>query len=241
MERVELDIYHLGFEDLMDDDTMLNGIYLNMHRNYYWSDDFSPYYYVAQAKAGFIAVTEVHEGRELLFPEIQYSYALLDFKDLHIGKKVKKLLKEKELELEISEELDVVYEKLKKHHKRSWFTKQYLEILKEASICCENFNVISVIIYDEDEPVAGEIGYIIGRVYTSLSGFSSKEKCYQNYGTAQLVLLSRYLERKGFAFLNLGQPYMDYKIALGAKVYERHTFLERWFDATQADVNISLL
>ena len=46
-----------------------------------------------------------------------------------------------------------------------------------------------------------------------------------------LVLLADYLESQGFAFMNLGQPYMDYKIALGAKVYEREDFLIRWFDA----------
>lgn len=73
--------------------------------------------------------------------------------------------------------------------------------------------------------------YIIGRTYTSLAGFSSREKEYANYGTAQLVLLAQYLEENDFAFLNLGQPYMPYKLDLGAKVYEREEFLELWEDA----------
>lgn len=81
--------------------------------------------------------------------------------------------------------------------------------------------------------IAGELGIIIGRTYTSLSGFSNREKCYRNYGTAQLVLLAQYLEQNGFAFLNLGQPYMPYKLNLGAKVYDRDIFLTRWLKAIQ--------
>ena len=84
--------------------------------------------------------------------------------------------------------------------------------------------------------ISGEIGYIIGKTYTSLSGFSSDEKCYRNYGTAQLVLLAQYLQANGFSFWNLGQPYMDYKLALGAKIYERKAFLARWFEATQVSL-----
>jgi hypothetical protein len=88
-----------------------------------------------------------------------------------------------------------------------------------------------VYIESEGNIVAGEIGYIIGKTYTSLSGFSSKQKKHNNYGTAQLVLLAQYLQEQGFSFWNLGQPYMDYKLALGAKVYERKTFLERWLSS----------
>ena len=70
--------------------------------NYYWSDDYSAEYYIAVAKAGFISVTEEFKGKELLIPEIQHNYALLDFKDLHISRKVQKLLKNKNLQLKVS-------------------------------------------------------------------------------------------------------------------------------------------
>ena len=88
MENVQLGIHHLPYEYLNDTRLLTDLIYSNMIKNYYWSTDFSPAYYIAQAKAGFIAVTDYYEEKELLLPEIQFSYALLDFKDLHISKKV---------------------------------------------------------------------------------------------------------------------------------------------------------
>jgi len=76
--------------------------------------------------------------------------------------------------------------------------------------------------------LAGEIGYIIGSTYTSLSGFSIKEKQYSNWGKLQMVLLSKYLDTNNFSFWNLGHPYMQYKLDMGAKVLSRIEFLERW-------------
>ena len=93
MENVQLGLYYLPYDYFQDPVLMDELIYSNMYKNYYWSDDFSAEYYIAQAKAGFIAVTDYFEEEELLLPEIQFSYAVLDFQDLHISRKVKKLLK----------------------------------------------------------------------------------------------------------------------------------------------------
>ena len=232
IETIQLGIHHLPYDVVTDRKLLQEHIYPDMHKNYYWSEDFSAAYYIAQAKAGFIAVTDSFEEEELLLPEIQFAYTLLDFDDLHISRKVHKLLKQKKLELCIGEELDEVVHAIEMTHKNNWLTPKYLAMLKETQGKDEHFKVISAYIRENHELVAGEIGYIVGRTYTSLSGFTRREKRYNNYGTAQLVLLARYLQKEGFAFWNLGQPYMDYKFALGARVYERSDFLERWFEAT---------
>jgi len=231
MENIQLGIHNLTYADVTSSDILVNNIYPNMYKNYYWSDDFSAAYYIAQAKAGFIAVTDHYEEEQLLLPEIQFSYALLDFKDLHISKKVNTLLNKKSLQLEISQNINEVAEQINTSHKNCWLTSRYLKMLNETHGLDENFELISVAIRDNDILVAGEIGYIIGQTYTSLSGFSSREKKYCNYGTAQLVLLAQYLEKNKFEFWNLGQSYMTYKLALGAKIYERQIFLKRWFSA----------
>ena len=232
MENIVLGIHHLPFEHLQDPLVLHELIYPNMYKNYYWSDDFSAQYYIAQAKAGFIAVTDQYEDQELLLPEIQYTYAVLDFKDLHISKKVKNLLAKKELQLEVTQELDEVVAHINAAHKNCWLSPAYLKMLNATKGLDDNFHLISIAIREEDVLVSGEIGYVIGKTYTSLSGFSSREKCYTNYGTAQLVLLAQYLQASGFAFWNLGQPYMSYKLALGAKIYDRKEFLNRWFKST---------
>ncbi len=233
METIQLGIHHLPYDVVTDRDLLQETVYPDMRKNYYWSEDFSAAYYIAQAKAGFIAVTDHFEEEELLLPEIQFAYTLLDFEDLHISRKVRKLLGHKELQLTISDELDEVAHAIEMTHRNNWLTPKYLNMLKETKGKENHFRVISVSIHEEDELAAGEIGYIIGKTYTSLSGFTRREKRYRNYGTAQLVLLARYLQKEGFAFWNLGQPYMAYKLALGAKVYERAEFLERWFEAVK--------
>ena len=232
MENIQMGIYRLTYDNVMNPHILRDHIYPNMYKNYYWSDDFSAKYYIAQAKAGFIAVTDTYEEEELLLPEIQFSYALLDFKDLHISKKLKKLLKKKCLKLEISQNLHEVVDKINASHKNCWLTPRYFNILRSTQNLDDNFQIISVAIRENDMLIAGEIGYIIGKTYTSLSGFSSREKEYNNYGTAQLILLAQYLEESGFVFWNLGQVYMTYKLDLGAKIYERASFLKRWFKAT---------
>ena len=106
MNNTQLGIQHLSYDDLTDHKTLHKFIYPDMFKNYYWSDDFSAKYYIAKAKAGFIAVTDYYEEEELLLPEIQFSYALLDFDNLHISTKVKKLLEKRNLKIEVSQLAD---------------------------------------------------------------------------------------------------------------------------------------
>jgi Leu/Phe-tRNA-protein transferase len=230
MSDTHLGIYPLSYENVTDPDYLNRVVYPNMQKNYYWSSDFSPEYYIAQAKAGFIAVTDTFEGKELLLPEIQFSYALLHFNNLHISTKVRKLMKKKALSLTISSDITAVAHKIQHYHKRCWLTPRYLQTLCATHSVRDNFQLISASIEEEDKIIAGEIGYIIGNTYTSLSGFSSKEKTYKNYGTAQLVLLAQFLQKNHFAFWNLGQSYMPYKFHLGAKQYDRNAFLKLWYE-----------
>ena len=237
MNHTPLGIHHLSYDDLTDHQVLYEFIYPDMYKNYYWSDDFSAEYYIAKAKAGFIAVTDYYEEEELLLPEIQFNYALLDFNDLHISTKVQKLLQKKDLQLEVSQNLDEVAEGIHKLHKNNWLTPKYLNTLKATQSIDKNFKVISALIREEGKAIAGEIGYMIGKTYTSLSGFSRREKEYHNYGTAQLVLLAQYLQAHGFSFWNLGQCYMPYKLMLGAKIFEREIFLKRWYMETDNTIS----
>jgi len=230
MSDIQLGIYPLPYEAVCNLPFLTEHIYPDMRKNYYWSEDFSPEYYIAQAKAGFIAVTDMFEGKELLLPEIQFSYALLHFNDLHVSKKVTRIIKRDNPKLHISTDIDPVIKKIQTYHRNCWLTPKYHDMLKATQRTDDNFQLISAYIEEDGVLIAGEIGYIIGNTYTSLSGFSSREKDYRNYGTLQLVLLARYLQENGFAFWNLGQSYMPYKFALGAKQYDRMQFLRYWFD-----------
>ena len=221
----------------LNDRSYLEQICLDMKNSYYWSDDWSEEFYVKLAQAGFISTTHDTKDGLVLLPEIQYDYAILDFKNLHISKKVKKLMDKNSYNFSINSKFNEVMRKFSAQHKYNWLKKEYAELLKKLYLHNDkknNFKIISVELTSSntDELIAGEVGYIIGKTYTSLSGFSSKEKKYANYGTLQLVLLAKYLENNGFEFWNLGHPHMEYKQRLGCKVYSRSDFLKRWDKAT---------
>jgi Leu/Phe-tRNA-protein transferase len=228
MSDVSLSIKYLPLDALNSLDYLKLFVYSNKNQNYYWCDDYTPEYYILQAQRGFIAVTERVKNKELLIPEIQFNYALLDFKDLHISRKVAKLLKKENLEITIDQNFELVYSGIKDSHKNCWLTPKYIDTLKEANELNRDFKAVAVYIKKDGKIPAGEIGYFIGKTYTSLSGFSLKDKCYNNYGKAQLVMLAKVLEGLNVEFWNLGHPFMKYKIDLGAKVYPRDEFLKRW-------------
>ncbi len=209
-----------------------------MTNSYYWSDDWSEEFYIELAKAGFISTTHETKDGLILLPELQTDYAILDFNNLHISHKVKKLMDESNYTLKINSRFNEVVEKFSTHHKYNWLKGKYAQLIKNLYInndAREDFKIISFELVDKesDELIAGELGYIIADTYTSLSGFSSKEKKYANYGTLQLVLLAKYLQKNGFEFWNFGHPHMEYKKRLGCQTYSRSDFLKRWNRATQ--------
>ncbi|RXK15660.1 hypothetical protein CP985_07045 [Malaciobacter mytili LMG 24559] len=213
---------------------ILEEIYKNKNKNYYYSDDFSNEFYVKAAYEGFISISYEEKENFVILPEIQFDYAVLYFENLHIPKKVKKLLKENEFEFKINKNYEEVIEQIAKIHKDSWIIKKYKQTLlnlKEYKSEID-FKIFTSEVYSKDkELVAGEIGYKIGATYTSLSGFCKKDKSFNNYGKLQLVLLAKYLQKNSYKFWNLGHPYMKYKFDLGAEILNREEFLNIWQEA----------
>jgi len=228
-------IYKLTHENILDNTVLEQLIYPNLELNYYYNEDFDEEFYIDLALKGFISIWYEERGREYLLPEMQFQYAVLDFKDLHISKKVQKLLKkEDQYEFFYESYFDEVIEILQKFHTNSWIQGKYIELLKKlqkSDYKKEQFhlNIFGLKDRKDDTIVAAEIGYgtYKNKVYTSLSGFSSRDRRYNNYGNLQLVLTAQYLQNNGYEFWNLGHPFMEYKQKLGAAIIEREEFLER--------------
>lgn len=164
---------------------------------------------------------------------MQFDYALLHFENLHIPKKVKSLLKKDDYIFSINTNYEEVLDKIEKYHKDPWITREYKHTLKNLQDYKSkniNFKIFSTELRDSQtkELIAGEVGYQIGKTYTSLSGFLDKQTKYNNYGKLQIILLAQYLQKNDYKFFNLGHPYMAYKFDLGAKIFEREEFLELW-------------
>jgi Leu/Phe-tRNA-protein transferase len=228
-------VSYLSFDDIKDKNILFNHIYANEKSNFYISDDLSKDFYINQALCGFISTSVTIEDKFYLVPEMQFEYAILDFENLHISKKVQKLINKSEYEFSINTNLNLVLENIEKFHKNNWLNSKYKELmlsLKDYIHPTIDFKIFSIELYDKNtkELIAGEIGYKIDSTYTSLTGFSSNEKNYNNWGKLQLVLLGKYLEKENFSFWNLGHPYMQYKFDLGAVTYKRKDFLSRWLE-----------
>ena len=104
--------------------------------------------------------------------------------------------------------LSTVVEGIRKCHQPCWLIEEYehlLEALLKDSIH-RDFELIPVGLEASGYGiVAGEIGYRIGRTYTSLTGFLNRENHTHNHaGKLQMHLLAEHLEAQGIAFGILG-------------------------------------
>ena len=147
------------------------------------------------------------------------------------------------------------------HHKENWVQGRYLDIVRffhkagplQIPGSETTFRFLSVEMRDQYGKIAaGEIGYLIGSVYTSLTGFfdrnskdANNKMRYSGAGTVQLVGLGLALKEMGVKFWNLGHPFevpkspndkgeMMYKADLGCRIVDRAEFLKIWYEAVDS-------
>ncbi len=221
-------------------------LYPNLEQSIYWSDDWDADFYIALARAGFISISfRDSEHGTLLLPELQRRYAVLDWENLHVSSRIRKLmrsgqLEEEGIELCVLSNHERVLERVLGYHGResTWLTEPYCELLGRLPTGDQtDFALHGVELWSRkrNRLVAGEIGYTMGATYTSLSGFCTRpDPRWRGFGTLQMVLLAERLKGCGFAFWNMGHPEQAYKRALGAKLVERKIFLNRWLLARDA-------
>lgn len=226
-------IYQITHE-LLSKPFILEQIYADMELHYYWSDDYSEAFYITLAQAGFVNVSLEQNSEQYLLCEIQKAYAVLHLENLQISKSMKRLQRNANYTFSFNTAFDDVLACIQKSHENCWMVDKYASLMQKLHAKkSEHFELISCELFDDDtkELIAGEIGYFTANnVYTSLSGFSLKEKKYNNWGKLQLILLGEYLKERKVYFWNLGHPYMQYKLDLGAKVMQRDQFLAHWYD-----------
>ncbi len=238
MERIAL--AHIR-EDLLH-----SRIYPRAPRTHFWSDSWDPRLYVSLARAGFISIaSDEADLGVVLLPELEKTFAVLDWRNLHLSRNLRWLiasgrLAEEQVELRVAPDCSQVLERLVDYHRpRTWLLPPYCELVRELERSAyPHFAIHGIELWSNKAGrlIAGELGYTIGRSYTSLSGFCVRgEERWKHFGTLQMVLLAERLRNLGYVFWNMGYPWMDYKIALGARLVPRLEFLERWIAVRDAD------
>lgn len=212
---------------------------------------WEPIFNAKLAYEGFFTITT--GWRETVpLPELQPFYSVVTWPNFEASKHVRKALVrarrcDRNYKVVSSKDPGRSWKLLEDYHRRkygnNWLTRQYFDMMCTSSANPSiNFVVHCIELYDADGdgphqdgpadgegalPLAGEIGFSVGGVYTSLSGWTG-ERTSEALGTTQLVLLGRWLRRRGYAFWSLGHcysPEMDYKRQLGHRIYPRNDFL----------------
>ena len=165
-------------------------------------------------------VPEPEERFFILLPKLHLVRSALFFPELHIRKSVRPFLPR--YELRVDTDFDFILDKCIQIHGGDWLTPPLAEVLRSMRRR-RNMRAVPVSfgVYREGELKAGEIGVVVGRVYTSYSGYYEED----NAGTVQMILMTQWLEKSGFAFLDLGMP-LDYKKGLGARDISPRRFVE---------------
>jgi len=146
----------------------------------------------------------------ILLPKLHLVRSVLFFPELHIKKSVRRFLPQ--YELRVNADFDLIFDKCVAIHGAAWLTPPLVEMLKCLRQRTDvRTKPISFAVYRDGELKAGEIGVVMGRVYTSYSGYYEEA----NAGTVQIILMAQWLNKAGFDFLDFGMP-LDYKTALGA-------------------------
>ncbi|MDR1253103.1 MAG: GNAT family N-acetyltransferase [Treponema sp.] len=187
--------------------------------------DFSPEFVARLMEAGFLVMsTEISDGADtaeetacVLLPKLHLVRSVLFFENLHIKRSIRRFLTRYELRPDA--DFDAILDRCVQIHGGEWLTPPLVEsirkIREKAGPAPDRPEAaarpVSFALYRDGKLTAGEFGVTVGRVYTSYSGYYDEN----NAGIVQLILTTRYLQERNFAFFDLGMP-LDYKTALGA-------------------------
>jgi len=224
---------------MLQEDILYGHVYPDLEQTLFWSPQWDPDFYIDLARAGFISISHAHPDHgSVQIAELQASYAVLDWENLHRSGHLRRLirsgrLEEEGIELHVSSSCERVIERLIDYHRPgTWLSPPYRTLLGELSGGDQaHFGLRATELWSRkhDYLIAGELGYTIGKTYTSLSGFTTRpNRQWRHFGTLQLVMLAERLRDHGFAFWNMGHTRQRYKLALGARVIPRGDFLKRW-------------
>jgi Leu/Phe-tRNA-protein transferase len=200
--------------------------------------DIKPDFVARLMEAGFLVMSDCIENENgepfyFLLPKLHLVRSALFFDSLYVKKSIRRFLNLYELRADA--EFDRIVDRCVEKHGDGWLTPPLIKCIKKIRrsnpvpslfnglelFPTDNAYPASFGLYRGNELVAGEFGIVCGDVYTSYSGYYDED----NAGTVQLILTTRYLQKHGFSFFDLGMP-LDYKTDLGASDISPKRFVQ---------------
>merc|ERR1712232_892096 len=154
---------------------------------------------------------------------------ILNCLETHISKQVRKRAKRYTMTLDTA--FDEVLLGCVRQHGEAWLyrgVRWVLRTLWQKSYKDDHkihFSIHTFELWDNDgRLVAGDLGYTVGGLYVSMTGFRLQHT--KGAGDVQMVLMAALLHKMGCDWFDLGML-IKYKARLGATVIDRSGFLER--------------
>lgn len=172
--------------------------------------------------------------QDVLLPKLHRRRCVIRLPDgLHVKKSLRK--KSKRFSLSVNRAFDSVIQGCHDQHGSAcWLYPPLVKAFRELNQAgCMDAMVLpqhtacpvrmySIEVWNEGGVLAGgELGYTVGSIYTSLTGFFNQD----NAGSVQLAALGRLLSQAGFTLWDLGMD-MNYKQELGSQLMPRSEFVE---------------
>lgn len=229
-EIKKLNEYYCSYIDNERDLSRIEQLIKNEFYPFCFSLDFSPEWIDKICYNGYFPMSEniqtFFEDADRRFVVLLIKYhrerAVLDINKLLINKSVARYAKN--LVLTIDKDYAGCINGIWETHGESWLYEELARTFNKL-YRTDNYKtrVYSIELWDKNtgELVAGELGYKVGGLYTSLSGFRRRNSC----GSVQLALLGKILKSCGIDYWDFGMA-MQYKLNLGAEVLSRNEFVE---------------
>lgn len=173
---------------------------------------------------------------DVLLPKLHAHRCVISLEkgDLHISKSTRK--KSKKFTFTVNQAFAQVVEGCRRQHQeKCWLYPTLVEVFammhraehtpavlmdNKTQPCPVRMYSIEVWNVETGALAGGELGYTVGSIYTSLTGFAVEDSA----GSVQLATLGRLLTQLGFSLWDLGME-MDYKMSLGCHLMARDEFL----------------
>jgi len=189
---------------------------------FFWSFSFDTPFIVKLMKLGFLPMSlrvkdENGKPVHIFTPKLHLARCTLSASQLHIGKTPRR--RSRGAILTINNNFTYIMKQCIGTHGDDWITAPLQDFFIELNNPKNHVHTLSIELWRDGTITAGEIGYMWGDIYTSLSGFTSRN----GDGMVQMLSLGAVLFKSGIPMWDLGMP-VDYKYTLGAKDISRKQF-----------------
>ncbi|KAJ3121165.1 hypothetical protein HK098_003926 [Nowakowskiella sp. JEL0407] len=195
---------------------------------------YSPKILAQACYEGYLPMATRQQDIEIWLLKLHFNRCIIyPLSDLHITKNVKK--NSKKYFISVDTQFSQCVEKCRAQHdahSECWLYPKLVAAYErfwninptggaKFPVSFHSFELWKKVDDDRFDLVAGELGYVVGSCYTSLTGFCEESGA----GTVQLAATGRILQDLGFTVWDLGME-VKYKYNLGAHLEPRNKWLE---------------